>query len=155
MQSELPLFGTLPALAEVQFRKFYRSRLRAALGRRVRSSELRRVYHEWADGAGCGSLSFIKLRQLMESRGHRHIMSNGAYYADIEILTADEIELHSLADGPTEADDAADLIAAAIAVQARRDRIAARRNTELLQMIDALAEQLAAIRTAMAQARRP
>lgn len=90
MQGELKLSLGLPPQAEVQFGEFYRTRLRPALGKRLKSRALRDSYLAWAAETGCGALSYKEIRRYMAARQHRRIISNGVAYLDITLMQPSE-----------------------------------------------------------------
>lgn len=62
------------------FETFYRAQLRYRTGARISSTALRCRYLAWAEQNEGQALSFVALRRAMENVGHRHLLSNGAFY---------------------------------------------------------------------------
>lgn len=142
MSDDLPLFGRLPAQAELQFAEFYRTCLTASLGNRVRAAEVRARYLRWAGERGCGSISFRELRRMLEWRGHRHLYSNGAWYLDISLSDGDHVSCQRDA----VVDDATRLLNHAMALQKRREELDTARLRDLLKQVDSIASDLTRLR---------
>jgi len=84
----LPLWGAIGETStEAQFASFYRTRLQRLAGSRVTARDLWAAHAAWAGSSGAGTISFKELRRLMVRAGHRHFYSNGAWYADVLVLS--------------------------------------------------------------------
>lgn len=75
------LRGPVPS----DFEAFYRNCLRFQTGARMRTRDVADRYHAWAAENAGSSLNMRELRRIMDHIGHRHLKSNGMFYADVRL----------------------------------------------------------------------
>lgn len=108
------------------FEVFYRASLRFRPGARIRAMDLKQRHQEWALANGAPSLSLPKLRRAMVNIGHRHMNSNGVFYCDVAFAE----------DLPRVADNFPTMLEIV--------------PTQLVQRVDAMIGELAALRACLA-----
>lgn len=129
---------------ELQFSEFYRSCLRPVIGERVKASDLKAAYSEWAVNYDRGSLSAKELSRLMERRGHRRLRSNGVRYLDVTFCPGGGLPaLNPLVE------DATALVLGALGRQGDRERRSRTALLDLGHQVDALVSQMQRLRLAI------
>lgn len=135
-KQQLTLFDRATIADELQFSEFYREKLRPMIGQRIKASDLRNAYLDWAAKKGRGSLSAVAIARLMEKRGHTRRRSNGVRFLDIELNSGGG------GSGNPLMAEAASMVLNAMGRQSDRERLLRARLRDMAAQIDSLVDQL-------------